>query len=153
MILDTVRSAADPVFEAVEGVERQQDDTPGGGAIDETELPSEALMLSPATYLALGDDVEEVDPDEETTVHDFGVIYNRTAGDVDAATDAVQAGIDDFGAGVTGEGSDGGLGAVGGLLRWAAQNPLVVVGGVLVLYLAPLLTNALGVLDGVVGDE
>jgi hypothetical protein len=150
-VLDTVRTAVAPVLDAVEGVERQGDDTPGGGSVDETSVPSEVLYLSPVTGISLSDDVDEVDPDD-TTVHDFGVVFNRTAGDAEEFLEGAEGAVDDFGAGVTGDGGDGALGALGRALRWAGENPFLVAGGLLVLYLAPLATNALGVLDGVVGD-
>lgn len=147
-ILDTIRTAVGPVLESAEGAQRQVDDTPGGGSLDETQVPAEVLWLSPVTGATFADDVRNVDQND-TTVHDFGVIYNRTAGDAENVRDAVQTGINDLGAGVTGDGGDGPLGTLGRAIRWAGENPLLVLGGLLLLYLAPLLTNLTGIAAGV----
>jgi hypothetical protein len=150
-VLDAITTAVGPVLDSAQGAERQVDDTPGGGSVDETSVPSEVLYLSPVTGVTLSDDVDEVDPDD-TTIHDFGVIYNRTAGDAEEFLEGAEGAVDDFGAGVTGDGGAGALGTLGRALRWAGQNPALVVGAIVALYLAPLATNALGVLDGVVGE-
>jgi len=39
------------------------------------------------------------------------------------------------------------LGAAGDLLGWIVRNPLLVVGAVLLIYLTPLLTTSLGVVE------
>jgi hypothetical protein len=145
-VFDTVRTAVGPVIDAVEGVERQQDDTPGGGAVDETGVFSPSLFVSSLTGGVVSDEgAQDAGLPSETTVDDLGDVLDAGVGAGDEA-------LEDVSTGLQGESGGGSLGALGRALRWVARNPALVAGGLLVLYLAPLAANALGVLDGVVGE-
>lgn len=145
-LLDTVRTAASPVVEATEGVERQVDDEPGGGVIDETDVVSPSLLVSSATFGFVSQDgARDAGFSDTADVDDLGGGLRDGVGAADET-------FNDFADGVTGEGGTGGAALAGRALRFVAENPLVVLVSLLVLYLVPLLTNAAGVAEGVVGE-
>jgi len=141
-ILDTIRTAVGPVLESAEGVERQADDVPGGGAIDETAVFSPSLFVQSLSFGTISEDAAtDAGFPVETTVHELGSGLTSGTG---AADDALQ----DFQDGLEGSG-DGAASALGRVLSFVTQNPMLVAGGLLLLYLVPLLTNLTGVAAGV----
>lgn len=169
-ILDTIRTAAGPVVEATSSVQqqvddtsaavdRQFDDTPGGGFAD------------PSPY--------EPTPEQNTDVfgRQFGDGSNRwVAGtietlrgegknDVAGVFDALALNFDEGVGGLVSlldsePGNTAGPGdmdvteqeattPIGKVMKFLVENPLLVVGAVLALYLTPLLTTSLGVVQNV----
>lgn len=152
-VLDVIRTAAGPVVESAEGVERQTDDTPGGGAVDETDVFSPSLFAQSLSFGLVSEDAAtDAGLPVETDVHELGEAATYGTGAADDAFGAFAGAVESFGAGLRGDDADG-LGALGRFVRWVTRNPSIVLGGLLLLYLAPLLTQVTSVVAEVADDD
>jgi hypothetical protein len=137
-VLDTIRAAAGPVVGSAKGVERQTDDDPGGGIVDETDVVSPSLLVSSATFGLVSQDAARDAGFEDTAdVDDIGSGVRAGVGAGDQA-------FEEFADGVEGTGTSAPA-LVGRALRFVSQNPLLVGVAIVGLYLAPLLASSLDV--------
>jgi hypothetical protein len=135
----------------LDSIQRQFDDEPGGGVVD--EAPTSTQLLASPTTAALYPAARFVEERAglDATLGDVGSFYGDVADRDSGASNQVGEGVADVADGLRGSDSSG-LSAIGAALRWALSNPLLVVGAAVLLYSLPLLTSVAGVAEGLVGD-